>query len=149
MSRFLAIEIPNLRSPAISATSETGSITTPLPITQIFPRRGMPEGIRCRIYLTPRWTTVCPALFPPWLRTIMSAFAVSTSMILPFPSSPHCAPIKIILAIESINRQKIFPVVSSRTHSGLPTNHMLAVFSRNKFCVSRMGTQRCGSTTRK
>src|ERR1043166_605082 len=43
--------------------------------------------------------TVCPALLPPWLRTTMSARAVSTSMILPLPSSPHCAPIRIVFAI--------------------------------------------------
>src|SRR6266700_3172219 len=43
--------------------------------------------------------TVWPALFPPWLRTTISASAVSTSMILPFPSSPHCAPIMIVLAM--------------------------------------------------
>src|SRR5260370_2152574 len=54
--------------------------------------------------------TVCPALLPPWLRTTMSALAVSTSMILPFPSSPHCAPIKIVFAIEIGNGQKIFPM---------------------------------------
>src|SRR5437016_11888835 len=54
--------------------------------------------------------TVCPALLPPWLRTTMSALAVSTSMILPFPSSPHCAPTKIVFAIEIGNGQKIFPM---------------------------------------
>src|SRR5205085_9116687 len=43
--------------------------------------------------------TVWPALFPPWLRTTISASAVSTSMIFPFPSSPHCAPIRIVLAM--------------------------------------------------
>ncbi len=31
-------------------TSAIGSITTPLPITQIFPRRRIPDGIRCRTY---------------------------------------------------------------------------------------------------
>src|SRR4030095_5366145 len=43
--------------------------------------------------------TVCPALLPPWLRTTMSAFPVRTSMILPLPSSPHCAPTNIVFAI--------------------------------------------------
>src|SRR2546423_3562691 len=58
---------------------------------------------------------VCPALLPPWLRTITSALLVSTSMILPFPSSPHCAPIRMVLAI-SIQRlgQKIFPTHPAR-----------------------------------
>src|ERR1700693_1407344 len=50
--------------------------------------------------------TVCPALLPPWLRTTMSALAVSTSMIFPFPSSPHCAPTRIVFAIEIENGQK-------------------------------------------
>src|SRR2546430_14684122 len=62
------------------------------------------------MYLTPRWNTVCPALLPPWLRTTISTFAVSTSIILPLPSSPHCAPIKIVLAIAIRNGQKIFPM---------------------------------------
>ena len=44
---------PILRRPSISATSATGSMTTPLPITQIFPRRRMPDGIRCRTYFVP------------------------------------------------------------------------------------------------
>src|SRR6266699_5530244 len=54
--------------------------------------------------------TVCPALLPPWLRTTTSALAASTSMILPFPSYPHCAPTKIVFAIEIGNGQKIFPM---------------------------------------
>src|SRR5947199_10843429 len=62
------------------------------------------------MYLTPRWNTVCPALLPPWLRTTVSTFAVSTSIILPLPSSPHCAPIKIVLAIAIGNGQKILPM---------------------------------------
>jgi hypothetical protein len=52
---------------------------------------------------------------------------VRTSMILPFPSSPHCAPIRIVLAIGIRRWAKNFPDASGRTHSGLPTNHMLAV----------------------
>jgi len=99
-----------LRKPSISPSNAIGSITTPFPITQTLPRRKIPEGIRCRMYLTPRWKTVCPALLPPWLRTTMSAFAVSTSIILPLPSSPHCAPTKIVLAIAIRNGQKIFPM---------------------------------------
>src|SRR5438552_15467490 len=89
------------------------------------------------MYLTPRWNTVCPALLPPWLRTTISTFAVSTSIILPLPSSPHCAPIKIVLAIAIRNGQKNFPDASGRTQSGLPTNNMLANAGRNRFCVLR------------
>src|SRR6516164_2059984 len=51
--------------------------------------------------------TVCPALLPPWLRTTTWAREVSTSMILPLPSSPHCIPIKIVFAMEIRNGQKI------------------------------------------
>src|SRR6266513_1617482 len=51
---------------------------------------------------------VWPALLPPWLRTITSALHVSTSMILPFPSSPHCAPTKIVFAILIQNSGKKF-----------------------------------------
>src|SRR5207302_1163805 len=32
---------------------------------QLFPRRSIHDGIRCRMYLAPRWMTVWPALFPP------------------------------------------------------------------------------------
>src|SRR5207244_9104315 len=53
---------------------------------------------------------ICPALLPPWLRTTISTFAVSTSIIFPLPSSPHCAPTKIVLAIAIGNGQKIFPM---------------------------------------
>src|SRR5207302_968543 len=42
-----------------------------------------------------------------------SASAVRTSMIFPFPSSPHCAPIKMVFDIGFEIGQKIF-----RTHSG-------------------------------
>jgi hypothetical protein len=31
-------------------------------------------------------------------------------MIFPFPSSPHCAPTRIVFAIEIENGQKIFPM---------------------------------------
>src|SRR5205085_12517897 len=37
-------------------------------------------------------TSVCPALWPPWKRTTMSASSESQSTILPLPSSPHWAP---------------------------------------------------------
>src|SRR5436190_12720579 len=40
----------------------------------------------------------------------MTTFAVSTSIILPLPSSPHCTPTKIVLAIAIRNGQKIFPM---------------------------------------
>src|SRR5437762_6189988 len=133
MSRFLSTLIPNLRRLSISATSASGSTTTPFPITQTLPRRKIPDGIRWRIYLTPRWMTVCPALLPPWLRTTISARAVSTSMILPLPSSPHCIPIKIVFGIEIRNGQKIFPMHPVGHSRDLPTDNKLARSPRNNF----------------
>src|SRR5260370_20722853 len=65
---------------------------------------------------------VWPALLPPWLRTITSALFVSTSMILPFPSSPHCAPTRIVFAISIQTRAKIFPTHLARRSQDLPTN---------------------------
>jgi hypothetical protein len=44
---------------------------------------------------------------------------VSTSMILPFPSSPHCAPTRIVFAISIQTRAKNFPDASGKTQSGL------------------------------
>ena len=60
-------------------------------------------------------------------------------MIFPFPSSPHCAPIRIVFAIENWNQRwaKNFPEASTRTHSGLPTNNMLAVPACKRFPVKR------------
>ena len=141
-SKFLSIVIPNSRRRSISATSVTGSITTPLPITQIFPRRRIPDGIRCRMYLTPRWMTVCPALLPPWLRTTMSALAVSTSMILPLPSSPHCAPIKIVLAIGNQKWAKNFPDASGKTRSGLADESYVG-----EKRLQGISVQRCNAAT--
>src|SRR5450432_2774520 len=61
--------------------------------------RRMPDGMRCRTYFLGPRKTVCPALLPPCVRTTTSACSVSTSMILPLPSSPHWAPTKIVVAI--------------------------------------------------
>src|ERR1700730_6662562 len=47
-------------------------------------------------------TSVCPALWPPWKRTTMSASSDSQSTILPLPSSPHWAPITTTFAIKLI-----------------------------------------------
>src|SRR6476620_7810196 len=52
----------------------------------------MPEGIRCSFHSTSPLTIVCPALLPPWKRTIASARSASRSVTLPLPSSPHWAP---------------------------------------------------------
>jgi len=68
-----------------------------------FPRRRMPEESgAAHIFWLPM-KTVCPALFPPWVRTTISAPSVRTSMILPLPSSPHCAPTNIVFDISPIN----------------------------------------------
>jgi hypothetical protein len=77
-------------------TSATGSMTTPLAMTHFLPARRMPEGMRCRTNFSGPISTVWPALLPPCERTTMSASSVRTSMILPFPSSPHWAPTRIV-----------------------------------------------------
>src|SRR5262245_59991864 len=52
----------------------------------------MPDGMRRRMNFAPLTYTVCPALCPPWYRATIENRGVSRSTILPFPSSPHCAP---------------------------------------------------------
>src|SRR5262249_26292887 len=44
-------------------------------------------------------TSVCPALWPPWKRTTMSACSESQSTIFPLPSSPHWEPTTTTLAM--------------------------------------------------
>src|ERR1700761_8220221 len=91
-SRRLATLIPARLRLSISASSTRGSTTTPLPITEVFSECRIPEGIRWNLYSVPSWTIVCPALLPPWKRTMVVARSASRSVILPFPSSPHWAP---------------------------------------------------------
>src|ERR1700737_735973 len=76
---------------------------------------------------------VWPALLPPWLRTITSALVVSTSMILPLPSSPHCAPTRIVFAISIQTQAKIFPTHLARRSRDLPTNDKNGLPSRKRF----------------
>src|SRR6266849_10937066 len=64
--------------------------------------------------------TVWPALLPPWLRTTISVLAVSTSIIFPFPSSPNCAPTRIVFAI--LSPATNCPDASARRSRDLPTN---------------------------
>src|SRR2546427_4868636 len=56
----------------------------------------MPEGIRWKRNSWPALTTVWPALLPPCERITMSAFSERRSMILPFPSSPHWPPTRMV-----------------------------------------------------
>src|SRR5205814_1905811 len=102
MKRLPSALMPSLRSPSISSTRPSGSMTTPLPMTQSLRLRRMPDGTRCRTNFCLPMKTVCPALLPPWVRTTTSACSVSTSMILPLPSSPHWAPTRIVLAIAMV-----------------------------------------------
>src|SRR5271170_6046475 len=50
-------------------------------------------------------STVWPALLPPCERTTISASSVRTSMIFPFPSSPHWAPTRMVFMVISSKRQ--------------------------------------------
>src|SRR3990170_1545800 len=92
-----------------SAFSAHGSSTTPLPITDGVPRT-IPDGRSDSLYVWSPTTSVCPALWPPWKRTTMSARLASQSTILPLPSSPHCAPMTVTLP-------KIFPLVRAPARS--------------------------------
>src|SRR6267143_6122831 len=56
----------------------------------------MPDGMRWKRNSWPALTTVCPALLTPWERITMSAFSERRSMILPFPSSPHWPPTRMV-----------------------------------------------------
>ena len=91
--------MPVFFRPSISSSKPMGSMTTPLPMTQVVRLRRMPEGMRCRMYLVRPTMTVWPALAPPWARTTMSACSVRKSMILPLPSSPHWAPTRMVFNI--------------------------------------------------
>ena len=71
--RRLATLTPAFSSPSISLSSTRGSTTTPLPITQVFSECRIPEGIRWNLNSSPSRTIVCPALLPPWKRTIIAA----------------------------------------------------------------------------
>ncbi len=54
-------------------------------------------------------------------------------MILPLPSSPHCAPIKMVFAIGIKFGQKIFPTHPARRSRDLPTNDKNGLPSRKRF----------------
>src|SRR6478609_4926702 len=58
-----------------------------------------PDGSNESLNVFPSMTSVCPALWPPWNRTTMSACSESQSTILPLPSSPHWAPTTTTLAM--------------------------------------------------
>src|SRR6201992_412571 len=88
----LATLIPARFRPSISLSSTRGSTTTPLPITQALSEWRIPEGIRWHWSSSPSRPILCPALLPPWKRTIVVARSASRSVILPLPSSPHWAP---------------------------------------------------------
>src|SRR5882724_7592716 len=72
--------------------------------------------------------TVWPALFPPWLRTTISASAVSTSMIFPFPSSPRCA------------RSRHSGLASQDKSSGVPRKTILDMRHDNEVSEQNMRT---------
>src|SRR4029434_3329481 len=76
------------------------SITTPLPMIDNLPSRTTPDGSNDSLYVEPLITRVCPALWPPWKRTTVSACSDSQSTILPLPSSPHGAPPTTTFAID-------------------------------------------------
>src|ERR1700693_4327984 len=90
--RLSPISTPFLINVFFSSMKAAGSKTTPLPMIQVLPLWRMPDGIRWRTKVSWPTMTVCPALWPPALRTIIAAFLDKISTILPFTSSPHGAP---------------------------------------------------------
>src|SRR6184192_3914957 len=56
-------------------------------------------------------------------------------MILPFPSSPHCAPTRIVFAISVQSGQKIFPTHPARRSRDLPTNDKNGNSPRKRFSM--------------
>src|SRR5580658_9495684 len=83
---------PAARSDDTSLRKASGSMTTPLPTTLVHSGRKTPPGTSCRTNFFPLMMTVCPALWPPAYRATTEKVRVSTSTILPLPSSPHWAP---------------------------------------------------------
>src|SRR4029450_13639560 len=83
--------------------------TTPLPMIDNLPSRTTPDGSNDSLYVEPLITRVCPALWPPWKRTTISACSESQSTILPLPSSPHWDPTTTTFAIRTL------PCTSART----------------------------------
>src|ERR1700722_2913297 len=100
----------------------------------------------------------------------MSPYSVSTSMILPLPSSPHWAPTRIVFAIiiyqtatSPIVNQRASVTVDDRHHGprhSQPTNFSAAPDVHNKnprmkirgkgagLCVKKLGTQRANVNSR-
>src|SRR5579884_1570347 len=108
--------IPCLSSCAISSSSARGSTTTPLPMIESLPSRTTPDGSSESLNTALPITRVCPALWPPWKRTTMSACSDSQSTIFPLPSSPHWDPTTTTFAM------RMFPasVRTSETGYGRP-----------------------------
>src|SRR5258706_318704 len=59
------VEWPRRSNSSSSAINTSGSMTQPLPITQILPRT-IPVGSARILYVSSPTTIVCPALGPPW-----------------------------------------------------------------------------------
>ncbi len=64
--RMLSKLMPRALSASISPKRMCGSITTPLPMTQVLASYRMPDGMRWNLNSSPSRTMVWPALLPPW-----------------------------------------------------------------------------------
>ncbi len=60
---------PRAARASSSRKSASGETTTPLPITAVQPGARMPLGRRWVANFSPSTTIVCPALWPPLVRT--------------------------------------------------------------------------------
>ena len=103
---------PIVTSRSISASSSrnsaSGETTTPLAITEVQPGVRMPLGSRWVANFSPLTTIVCPALWPPLVRTqkSMASSVVSRSVALPLPSSPHWAPSTTIAGMSLLRARR-------------------------------------------
>ena len=86
------VDKPSFSNCSISFNNTNGLQTTPGPMIQVASSCKTPLGNKCNTCFLPFTMTVCPALSPPWKRTIISAFSAKTSTIFPLPSSPHWVP---------------------------------------------------------
>src|SRR3979409_1575991 len=68
----------------------------------------------------PSWTTVWPALLPPWERITMSVRPARMSITLPLPSSPHWPPTRIATGMSVLLVDRRRRLVLGRPRRGAP-----------------------------
>ncbi len=97
------------------------------------PGRTMPDGSSASLKTFSPMTSVWPALWPPWNRTITSAATHSQSTILPLPSSPHWAPTTTTFAIADPLRAAAIKIQNEQS----PGNAAMATRGSLRECRTR------------